>query len=357
MVRLLTRTAASSRTSSGPLAERPRLRRAVDWSIVVVLVTLAAAGGARWLDVTAQPVVVLQTAGPLVAIALLLLALATALLRRWLLLLPVLVVLAVAAAIAVPGFFAHRDAKASRDLTVMSANLMFGRADAQQVMDAVRAKGVDVLVLTEATPEALDRLNQRELATWFPHSVGGTRPSAFTGTLILSRTPLTSVGDAEGSFDDDHTPSLQPEATTAISGVTVRFKAAHPVAPLDGDTREWHAGLRALTAWRDRQEPRAPFVIAGDFNASHGHPVFRVLAAGLVDAQVEAGGGWVRTWPFVGRRVPPYVQLDHVLSSGLTLVDAGQVAVHGTDHALVWASYSVKAAQGEPSGPDVTRGG
>jgi endonuclease/exonuclease/phosphatase (EEP) superfamily protein YafD len=110
---------------------------------------------------------------------------------------------------------------------------------------------------------------------------------------------------------------------------------------LAGDTDEWHAGIEALTAWRDDQPPNEAFVLAGDFNASHGHSVFRALAAGLVDAQVAAGGGWVRTWPVVGRRVPPYVQLDHLLSRHLTVVEAGQVAVHGTDHAMVWSTYSL----------------
>ena len=42
----------------------------------------------------------------------------------------------------------------------------------------------------------------------------------------------------------------------------------------------------------------------------------------------------------VGRRIGPYVQIDHV-GRGLTLVAAGQVAVHGTDHALVWGSYAL----------------
>jgi hypothetical protein len=41
-----------------------------------------------------------------------------------------------------------------------------------------------------------------------------------------------------------------------------------------------------------------------------------------------------------GHRVPPYVQLGHLLSRELTVVTAGQVAVHGTDHAIVWASYA-----------------
>ena len=81
---------------------RPR-RRWVDLGIATVLLVLVAVGAARWLDTTAQPVIVLQTAGPFVAIGLLGLLVATALLRRWWMLLPVTVAVAVAATIALPG--------------------------------------------------------------------------------------------------------------------------------------------------------------------------------------------------------------------------------------------------------------
>ena len=48
-----------------------------------------------------------------------------------------------------------------------------------------------------------------------------------------------------------------------------------------------------------------------------------------------------RTWPFAGNRLPAFVQLDHLLSRGLTVVDAGQVAYNRADHAAVWASYQL----------------
>jgi hypothetical protein len=51
----------------------------------------------------------------------------------------------------------------------------------------------------------------------------------------------------------------------------------------------------------------------------------------------------VRTWPFAGNRLPPFVQLDHLLSRRLTVVAAGQVALNRADHAAVWASYHLPA--------------
>ena len=83
---------------------------------------------------------------------LLLLLLLALVLRRWWMALPVALAVAVAATLAVSPFIAHASPKQARDLTVMAANLRFGGGDAQQqIMDAVRYQGVDVLVLTEAT--------------------------------------------------------------------------------------------------------------------------------------------------------------------------------------------------------------
>jgi endonuclease/exonuclease/phosphatase (EEP) superfamily protein YafD len=326
-------------------------RRRVDVTILLALAVLVAVGATRWLDWTFQPVTVLQTAGPLVVLALLVLVVATALLRRWVPLMAVTAVFVVAAGMAVPSYFAHTRPNASRDLTVMSANLLIGGANPKQLIDAVRAHDVDVLVLTELTPDALSDLRDKGLEDWFSSSAGGARPSSFTGTMIFSRMPLTDIDNGDGpEVPDDHTPSLQPEATVDLDGTHVRIKAAHVLAPLAGDTDEWHAGLEALKGWRDEQSSTVPFVLAGDFNASHGHPVFRALADGLVNAQVDGGGGWVRTWPVVGKRVPPYVQLDHLLSRRLFLVEAGQVAIHGTDHAMVWASYSLTGAHKPKAG-------
>ena len=324
---------------SSPTA--PRVGRALDALIAVALVALAAVGSLRWLDVTWYPVVVAQTAGPFVVLGLGLLLVGTLLLRRWWLLLPVVVVTAVAATVAVPTFFAHTSPDARRALTVMSSNLRYGGANALQVMDAVRFHAVDVLVLLEATPDAVARLTADGLTTELSHQAGEARPGSFTGTMIFSRYPLTTV-TATGDRDLEHTDSLQPEVLVRVSGHTVRLKAVHPAAPTDGRTDLWRDGLDALTTWRQQAPTTGPLIMAGDFNSAFGHPAFRRLADGLDDAQRTAGEGWVRTWPVVGNRLPPYVQLDHLLSRDLTVIDAGRTAINGTDHAMVWASYAFR---------------
>ncbi|MDN5794247.1 MAG: endonuclease/exonuclease/phosphatase family protein [Intrasporangium sp.] len=316
------------------------MRRWLDAVVGTLLVLLVVVGGTRWVDTTWRPVIVLQSLGPFVVIGLGLLTVGTVLLRRWWMLLPVAACAVAAWGMALPTFFAHT-VPGQANLTVMAANLDQGRANADQVMAAVRAHDVDVLVLTEATPEVIDRLDAAGLTRLLGNRTGQARPDTFTGTTVYSRVPMAVVaGTADPAVEG--TASLQPEVVLTVDGRPVRLKAAHPMAPLPGTTEQWRAALSALNRWKQNVPAGDRLVLAGVFNASFGHPAFRRLADGLVDAQRAAGLGWVRTWPVVGRRWPPFVALDHVLSRGLSVVDAGQVAFHGSDHFLVWAKYALE---------------
>ncbi len=319
------------------------MRRLTDLAIAGTLVALGLVAGLSLVDVTNRPVVVLQTAGPFVVLGLLLLLLATLLLRRWWMLVPVGLAVAVAAVVAVPAFLSDASPGADRDITVMAANLRLGQADAGQLMAAVRDRGVDVLVLTEVTPAEVALLDAEGADSYFTAREGEAEVDLATGTLVWSRYPLSPV-DAGDDVSLEGTANRQPEVAVSVSGGRVRLKAVHATSPLAETMEQWRASLAALQGWRERQPAGEAFLMAGDFNSSAGHPAFRALADGTVDAQRAAGQGWVRTWPFVGQRLPAYVQLDHLLSRGLTLVEAGQVALHGTDHAAVWASYALDDA-------------
>ena len=127
----------------------------------------------------------------------------------------------------------------------MSANVWIGSANAGQLMDAVRFHSVDVLVLTEATPALLRRLDAEGAGDYFTQREGVARAGTFTGTMVLSRYPL-SVRSAGTDPAVEGTQSVQPELDVTAPEGTVRLKVAHPTAPLRGDTVEWRAGLRAL---------------------------------------------------------------------------------------------------------------
>lgn len=315
------------------------MRRWRDPLIGTVLVLLVVAGAVRWVDTTWRPVIVLQSLGPFVVVGLGLLTVGTVLLRRWWMVLPVGACAVAAWAMALPTFFAHT-VPGPAQLTVMAVNLDDGRANADQVMAAVRAHDVDVLVLIEATPDVIDRLDTAGLTGLLGHRTGEAHPGTSTGTMIYSRLRMAVVSGTDQPTVEQ-TPNLQPEVVLTVRGEQVRLKAAHPASPVSGHTTQWRAGLTALDRWKQDVPTGDRVVLAGTFNASFGQPGFRQLADGLDDAQRAAGLGWVRTWPVVGRRWPPYVAPDHVLSRGLGVVDAGQVAFHGSDHMLVWASYTL----------------
>ncbi len=61
----------------------------------------------------------------------------------------------------------------------MTSNLRFGRADTARVVELAVREDVDVLVLEEVTPQALDGLQAAGIGQAFPHRVG--RPAAGPG--------------------------------------------------------------------------------------------------------------------------------------------------------------------------------
>jgi endonuclease/exonuclease/phosphatase (EEP) superfamily protein YafD len=196
---------------------------------------------------------------------------------------------------------------AGTPLRVMSANLLFGGADPEQLTDLVRRERPDILTLVELTPQAVANLERAGLDRELPYRVLDLRSLA-AGSGIYARRPLHADGEAATTF-------AAPAATIAVGGRTVSVVAAHTVPPRPGSIGTWKADLDALAA--KTVKAGDPVVAAGDFNATLDHPSFlRFLSAtGLRDAHDARGRGLVRTWP-EGERVPAFAQLDHVLVSG-----------------------------------------
>jgi endonuclease/exonuclease/phosphatase (EEP) superfamily protein YafD len=298
--------------------------------VVTALVALAV--GLRWLDTSAARVPVAQAAFPMVgagAVAWAVIALAVHR-RRVLWALPAVCVALVPVTLAASAGRAATVVPSTQDEVVAASNLEFGEAEPVALVTQLRSLDVDTLVLTEVTPDAAARLDDAGLARFLPHEVGSAQPGA-DGTVIFSRHRLTEVSA-------DHLPGLfdQPVATVHAPSGDYVLRAMHPYPPTSRLVRAWHRQLDEAATWVAGQSNETPLVLAGDFNASHAHPSFRRLADGLVDAHRAAGSGWVRTWP-QGRRVPAFVQLDHVLVRDGEVADAGAAVVAGTDHALVWA--------------------
>ena len=84
-----------------------------------------------------------------------------------------------------------------------------------------------------------------------------------------------------------------------------------------------------------------PRVLAGDFNATLDHAVFRdVLRLGYADAALQVGNALTPPWGPPGRN--PLLTLDHVLADRSCAVLAHSVHVlPGTDHRAVYAEIQL----------------
>lgn len=227
-------------------------------------------------------------------------------------------------------------------VTVMTSNVLFGRADPDDLIRVVREHGVDVLTLQEVDPTLLAALDDRGLGEVLPHRAGEASEGA-RGTVVVSRFPLGPAVDLGLSLGSVCT-------LVGVPGAPFTFVAAHPVRPLVRRSTGWavdHQRLRDAVADID-----GPVVVAGDLNATPDHTPYRALLdVGLVDAVDATNGGWQPTWPadgqwsWLGLPVPPLVRIDHVLvGQGVRAYDVRAVTVAGTDHRAVIAVLATRAA-------------
>jgi len=293
--------------------------------------------GVSWVDSSVSIVVVLQSVVAVSAVLWAGLLVIAAVSGRWRVTVAAGAVLALCATIAVPTVLSHTVAPGRDDLVVMSANLEYGGADAQSLVTAAREHRVDVLVLIEITAAAVQRLRVVGLDTPLPESVGQPSQGA-GGTIIRSRIPMALV---QARLDQVSAQSfLEPVVSIHSRTGDVVLRAVHSRPPDLWGAGGWRSSLADLQAWRERQPLDLPLVLAGDFNASWGHSGFRGVAETMTDAHRAAGEVWAPTWPQGRRLIRPFIQLDHVLARGVSVVDAGVVHLPNTDHAAVWARLS-----------------
>ncbi len=216
-------------------------------------------------------------------------------------------------------------------ITVMNANLFEGKADPQDLVNAVLDRGVNILVLEEITPGLLEQMDALGLDDALPYRVG--EPDYMVaGTMILADQELTNHVRLRTTFQ-----SWQAD----YDGLTVL--GVHPVAPVD--PAGWGEDHRAILA--AAEEADADLVV-GDMNATPDHDVMRNLdAAGFRDAGEVANVGWQPTWPAnhvsIFPLLPPLVRIDHVLiGDRLASLGTETVDVDGTDHLSLVATVAAR---------------
>ena len=217
-------------------------------------------------------------------------------------------------------------------LRVLTLNLYFGRADAEVVVARVRQAGADVLFVQELTADAVTRLKQAGLDDLMPHTQlelkGGSR-----GSGIYSRFPLSEGPSVAPVY------MAQPTALLELpNGGRAELVCVHPVTPKPGrgGAAQWRTELAVLPP-----PGELPRVLAGDFNATLDHAVFRdMLRLGYADAALQAGKALNPTWGPPGQG--PVLTLDHVLvDRGCAVLEYSVHVVPGTDHRAVFAEIQL----------------
>lgn len=309
---------------------------------VDVLVWLAVAPVALWAIVGltgladyVRPWVQLVAFTPYLAAASLISLGLAALTRRWAAALLAVVAAGTLVTVSLPRAVADSDQeRAGSRLRVLSANLMVGQADADELMALVRRLRPDVLGLQELTPQSRDRLERAGLREVLPHAVDRARPGV-GGSGIYSRYPLTEQPFIDiGRFGQARAQIRPP------GGAAFEFVSVHPCAPSLKGSRIpcWRQGLEALPR---RGEPLR--VLAGDFNATLDHrPMRDLMASGYRDAADVTGHGLSATWPQRGWGPILGVAIDHVLADRRIAVNAFEVhGLSGTDHRPVFAELTL----------------
>ena len=225
------------------------------------------------------------------------------------------------------------------DLTVMTANLRFGKGDAPTIARTVKAERVDLLVLEEVTPAELRALQAAGLGKALPHQAGTPAITA-AGTMVFSRFPLAQARPFElgNGAVDVRVRAPEPFRLLAVH-------AAQPVVAPD----LWLVDMERVRLWASAAVRRGPTLVVGDFNSTNDHAPFRaVLGAGLRDAAEQSGAGWQSTWPTRYRHswLRALIPIDHVLASdSFTAVRTRTVSVPRSDHLALLAELHVGSTE------------
>ncbi len=216
------------------------------------------------------------------------------------------------------------DPEGRETLTVLSANVYFGKADAEALVELVERYDPDLLSLQELTPKFARALRRAGIERRLPHAILETHSGA-SGAGLYSRLPMRKLGGRQPFF------FRMPRAALRLpDGRLGRVVGVHPFPPGRGNDDLWSEALESLPS----AGGGPPWVLVGDFNATLDISELRdLLGRGYRDAGAVAGEGLVPTWPNADHDVPPVITIDHVLADErLGIVDYAVEDLAGSDH-------------------------
>ncbi len=222
-------------------------------------------------------------------------------------------------------------------LTILTANVLKGRADAGALAVVITRERPDLVVLPESGPDYRDKLmpllGETGYRSW-TSSVTDRHDGRGVTLLAAPRAGDVHVRPGTGMR------LRHLEATGGVLGAR-RFYAVHTSAPTRrrfaralcrelGLIRSWTAG------------PVAPIVV-GDLNATLDHSRLRAALGGCRSAAAGTGRGLVGTYPSSAPRACG-IQIDHVLVPAGSVTSRFEVVdLPGTDHRAVLTTVHLPA--------------
>jgi endonuclease/exonuclease/phosphatase (EEP) superfamily protein YafD len=263
--------------------------------------------------------------------------------RRWICFSLAVLVTVVSIVIQLPLFIGDKSDAYGVHLRIMTANVYLGQADAESVV-ATAIASADVLGVEELTPEEVERMGKAGLDRVFPYRALDARDYASGGGL-WSRYPITESHHIDGY------KLAMVSARIRIDSVAVNptVVVAHLSGPWPQPIDDWVGDLKRMRGTMQQVSGAADggcVVVAGDFNSTLDMRPFRnMLGEGFRDGVEQAGAGFMPTYPG-NSKVPPFMAIDHVLTSRCTATSAQIVGLPGSDHRGLVASVAIPRTLG-----------
>jgi len=295
---------------------------------IVLLAVAAVALAVRYVPITNLVVLAVAALAPYLMFGAPASLIVFALQRNWILAAVAAAVTVAVVAVQLPWYVRSAGTPGVR-VRVVSANLRYGRADADGVVKLAR-QHADILAVQELTPEKAELLSAAGLDEALPHRALRACDGP-AGVGIWSRYPIATT-----EIDDDFWLGLVA-AKVRIPGVAADATVVvlHLSAPWPDPIAGWRADLARLAEKLPRLAAagEGPVIVAGDFNATRDLREFRhLLRDGFGDAAAQAGAGLTRTHPADVRALPALFAVDHVLTLRCTATAVRTLDIAGSDH-------------------------
>jgi endonuclease/exonuclease/phosphatase (EEP) superfamily protein YafD len=223
------------------------------------------------------------------------------------------------------------------NVRVVSANLRYGRADADAVVSMAR-EHADILAVQELTPEKADLMSAAGLDAAFPFRALRACDGP-AGVGIWSRYPISTSETDEGFWLGLVAAKVRILKLTAEATVVVTHLSAPWPDPIAG----WRADLERMAEKLPQLAGAGDgaVMVAGDFNATRDIREFRrLLRDGYRDAAEQAGAGLTRTHP-ADIRLPPVFAVDHILTRGCAATAVRTLVIKDSDHRALVADIQL----------------